>query len=365
MRRHAQHPLESNRASNLESSNEFTATRLGRPPNEWELFYACGVKIAAGRIISFMKMITVGLLFVGAFHISCNGFDMHFGGVCLLGSGLCPFGLYVVGLLAHEPDKTHFIWVGCLVQLLFFAVKSYFGVLMALAAPNELMQHRVFLTVSLVDLVIGPFTYQMPPPVFIGAWCPLWMSAWLYFHHVIGFLQLTVVIFGATSCVVICYFQHLTNQERWESFQTRRALEGERKLLMTTQKALHGMLSILWDASCHCNTLGDISSTTPHLQQLLGVDEDLVGSNICAFAADPSDVGRLQEFLRNSAAAADQQALKLHCALRPESAHDCGGKVYDVALYSIKLPQVLPSRPGMPWKTQIICLLASKPPRPR
>jgi len=140
----------------------------------------------------------------------------------------------------------------------------------------------------------------------------------------------------------LSYMQHTLNEERWESFRTTRALKQEQRVLKATQVVLHGMLSSLWDASCTCSTDGAISSSTPHLNQLLGAAKNLVGSNLCTFAVSEVDAARLQEFLRNVASASHTRALSVQCALHPQGADSqkdtCDAKAYDAALYGIKLP---------------------------
>merc|ERR1740130_2135617 len=106
------------------------------------------------------------------------------------------------------------------------------------------------------------------------------------------------------------------NKDRWHSCEKTRMLENERALLMATQNTLHGMLSSLWDASCTCNVSGNISSSTPHLEQFLGGGQDLVGANLVLFAAE-GDEKRMQEFMRYAASSAEHQALSLQCSLQP------------------------------------------------
>jgi len=151
------------------------------------------------------------------------------------------------------------------------------------------------------------------------------------------------VVLGTGFFCVAAYINHLAVKSRQQQFLTNYVLEEERQLLLATQKALHGMLSSLWDASCTCNSHGIISSSTPHLEQLLGATRDLAGNSICAFAANEVEEERLQDFLINAITAAEEQALSLQCALRSkgsESEEIDAGSVYDVSLYVIKLPPV-------------------------
>merc|ERR1740130_209923 len=127
------------------------------------------------------------------------------------------------------------------------------------------------------------------------------------------------------------------NKDRWHSCEKTRMLENERALLMATQNTLHGMLSSLWDASCTCNVSGTISSSTPHLEQLLGGGEDLVGTNLAEFAAGGEDEKRIQDFMTNAASCAERQALSVQCSLQPQR---CATShlPYEVSMYAIQLP---------------------------
>jgi len=116
-------------------------------------------------------------------------------------------------------------------------------------------------------------------------------------------------------------------------------LKRERRTLEETQATLHRMLSILLDASCSCTADGTIISSTPHLEQLLRGGSDLVGSNLCEFAANDADVRRMSDFLHNTARSALNQALSLQCAVRPQlvgSSQDKTACDLETTLYSIR-----------------------------
>jgi hypothetical protein len=104
------------------------------------------------------------------------------------------------------------------------------------------------------------------------------------------------------------------------------------------------MLSSVWDASCTCNADGSISSSTPHLELLLGGGENLVGSCLHTFAANEDDACRLQDFCRNTALSAVRQALTLQCTIRPEGLDSnklldaCESRTCEATLYGIRLP---------------------------
>ena len=317
------------------NSTVFGAGGVDVTMDAWDTFHAGRVKTTIARARG-LNVVCVALMMINAaLHVYKNGFDIGFVVHLAVAAAFVTLFIDVTYRVTHEWDTSWSYWVGCIKQLLFFLVVNYVVLSASLLAPNELMQHRLFLTMSTPVLVSAPFTLAIPPYVFALVYCPIWMLAWLHFHHLVGFLNVTCVFFAIAYCVAITYLEHLTNKDRWDYFQTVRALEEERKLLVATQQTLHGMLSVLWDASCTCNTHGVISSSTRHLEQLLGAAEDLVGSSLCAFAANSADEDRLQEFLKKIASAADHQALSLQCALRPEG--QCTS-AYDVALYGIKLP---------------------------
>jgi len=242
--------------------------------------------------------------------------------------------------LSRKFDKSQAMLVVCIGQLLFISVGSFFLMQLALAEPTDLVLHRTYFSISIAMLFGAPYIFQMPPRVFAFVFCPLWSLGWLRFHFLAGYIEdisqflLTVLSVYMFSSAVILVRERIA-QFGFELFQTTRSLEEERKLLKATEHVLHGMLSSLWDASCTCDTHGVISTSSPHLNQLLGAAEDLVGSGLCDFAANKADAERLQKFLQNTASAGERQALRLQCALRPQGV-DC--QVYDAVLHGIRLP---------------------------
>merc|ERR1711933_243537 len=121
-------------------------------------------------------------------------------------------------------------------------------------------QHRMFIGVALPTLAGVPYYFHVPTRVFALAFCPLWLFVWLYFHYSVGFINLPCIMFAVILCVIFAYGHQLIMQDRWQHWQTTRALEDERRLLVEAQEALHRILSGLWDASCTCNAHGSISS---------------------------------------------------------------------------------------------------------
>merc|ERR1719333_1173584 len=97
------------------------------------------------------------------------------------------------------------------------------------------------------------------------------------------------------------------------------------------------MLSSFWDASCTCNIEGEILSSTPHLEQLLGGIKKMVGSSLYAFAANETDSSRLQAFLQQAMSAGTaRRASSLQCSVQPLDAGPAATK--EVVVYGIKLP---------------------------
>jgi hypothetical protein len=146
------------------------------------------------------------------------------------------------------------------------------------------------------------------------------------------------------SSIFQTYLFTLLEDLRWQQFQAYQQLDRERQALEATQETLHCRLSSVWDASCTCNAEGNISSSTPHLELLLGRGQDLVGSCLCAFAANEADVRRLQDFLQKTALCAVRQASNLQCTIRPHrlgSSKDvdvCEPHTCEATLYAIRLP---------------------------
>jgi len=110
-------------------------------------------------------------------------------------------------------------------------------------------------------------------------------------------------------------------QLQWHQFQVNRQLERERQVIKAMQTTLHCMFSSVWDASCTCHPDGTIASSTPHLDQLLGGGQNLVGRSVCSLAANDFDAGRLHTFVRNTVASGTHQALHFQCDMRPWGHH--------------------------------------------
>jgi len=317
---------------------------LDDPADEWVQFHGDGLKTAVRRLRLYARAVAVVGSVQPAIHVYKNGFDVGYGVAASVGCMFLVLITEVTYKLAHDVNSSRLVWLGWVYQLLPFAVLNCLTVYSSLAAPTELMQHRIFLSTSLVVLCGPAYVFYMPTWVTALVYCPIWMAAWLCFHHLVGFLNNNPACVGSAllACMILSYMQHAVNEERWESFQTMLTLKQEQRVLKATQVVLRGMLSSLWDASCTCSTDGAISSSTPHLNQLLGATKNLVGSNLCMFAVSVSDAARLQEFLRNVASASHTRALSMQCGLHPQGADSrknaCDAKAYDAALYGIKLP---------------------------
>jgi len=314
------------------------------PAEEWVQFHCDGIRTALRWIRGYVRITVVMAIVIPAIHVYKNGFGIGYLVASCVVCMLLVLTTEVAHKLVQDVNSSQVAWLGWVYQWLVFAFWQWFFICWSLTAPTELMQHRIFLTTTLPLLCVSAYVLHVPTWVNVLAFCPIWMAAWLCFHHLVGFLNgnPACVCFAFFACMILVYMQHTLNKERWESFQTTRALKQEQRVLKETQVVLHGMLSSLWDASCTCSTDGAISSSTPHLNQLLGAAKNLVGSNLCTFAVSEVDAARLQEFLQNVASASHTQALSVQCALHPQGVDSqkdaCEAKAYDAVLYGIKLP---------------------------
>jgi hypothetical protein len=182
-----------------------------------------------------------------------------------------------------------------------FQVMGYFtmlvyNIILATSAQDELMQHRVFLTVHAMLMIFIIFIGDLP--LWVHGWmiAPISFVSWLTFHWIVGFWKAPMVIFGFSMAIFQTYLVTWLEELRWQQFQAYQQLDRERQALEATKETLQCMLSSVWDASCTCNAYGDISSSTSHLELLLGGGQDLVGSCLCTFAANDADGSRLRDF---------------------------------------------------------------------
>merc|ERR1719420_2224314 len=98
---------------------------------------------------------------------------------------------------------------------------------------------------------------------------------WLIFHASVGFFTPAVFVYALVICFAPSIFVLWQERTQWQEFHSRRQLDRAREILEATQTALRCMFSSLWDASCTCDVDGVISSSTPHLEQLLAGGENL------------------------------------------------------------------------------------------
>ena len=102
--------------------------------------------------------------------------------------------------------------------------------------------------------------------------------------------------------------------------------------LVATQAALHGMLSTVFGAPRVCRVDGVLFECTPPLQQLLGCNDAITGSDLCSFAASTVECRRLQRIL-NAAKAS------IHQAFYNPVLSSIGSGPSGAVLYAIILPR--------------------------
>lgn len=291
----------------------------------------------------FCRASSLGICVLGDFFWTrSRDLSAVYSGLCALGSSR--FSLYwdtCVDLVCCVWSITQPLTVGIMFQMICVVLMMSFCVLCALAMKTELMQHRIFLlTLALATALMNTYMH-LPFWVHICMGAPAIYIAWLSFHGLVGFWPKSMIVYGVVFIAFLpTFISTWVERLKWKQFHTHQQLERERRTLEETQAALHRMLSIMWDASCTCTADGKIISSTPHLEQLFRGGSDLVGSDMCAFAANDMDVRRLRDFLENTARSAMNQALSLQCTMRPQFVGSSQEKIacdLDATLYGIRI----------------------------
>jgi len=244
---------------------------------KWEMFQAREMRTSIRRARVISKCVAF-VLFVQAVNLTYlnlkynNYLGWGYITIYVAGGAVMVLVAEMSHKFANTWDDTHSIWAACIGQLCLCAVVAYVAECLGLCASHydEVMPHRIYLTMTGAWFWAAPYLFHMPPRVFACCLCPIYVLGWWHFHYQAAFLNVDIAISPLLYASMMIYLQRQANQEREVSFQATCLLEEEHKLLIATQKALHGMLSSLWDASCTCNVHGIISSSTPHLTQLLG-----------------------------------------------------------------------------------------------
>jgi PAS domain-containing protein len=105
-----------------------------------------------------------------------------------------------------------------------------------------------------------------------------------------------------------------------------------------SQEALQSMLSSLFDASCVCDSDGQLTSCTPQLRELLGSDDPLLGCKLADFAASKSEEECLCAFLQRAGENAVREAAKTRVCLQPMSCES--RQPIEFIVYAVKLPEI-------------------------
>eukprot|EP00747_Dinoflagellata_sp_TGD_P112555 gnl/TRDRNA2_/TRDRNA2_171503_c0_seq1.p1 gnl/TRDRNA2_/TRDRNA2_171503_c0~~gnl/TRDRNA2_/TRDRNA2_171503_c0_seq1.p1 ORF type:complete len:595 (+),score=53.57 gnl/TRDRNA2_/TRDRNA2_171503_c0_seq1:106-1785(+) len=243
-------------------------------------------------------------------------------------------------------------------QTFFFLGSNIIWYSMSSQMPTELMRHRMFLLLSLCLIWAVSATCTVPFRHFACLIVPIWVITWFAFHYLIlQLMTVPVVVWPVIICGGAIHNHLMTDQRSWERFKAVQELEAERSLLRSTQAALRGMLSSVFDASGLCDRDGMVHICTPQLQQLLrGSQDELVGSFLPAFAATAQEKTRFQAFLQQAADSTMQRAVTIQASLvvcraseqaRPVdmatsevagSANNIKRKAFDAKCYAIVVP---------------------------
>ena len=129
--------------------------------------------------------------------------------------------------------------------------------------PGDVIKHRLFLTGALPMFSSGYICFHMPFRYIVLGSVPIFMVGWSVFHYTIGYYPPSCILYVLCVSGGVMYTHFLALDQRWHTFKVTRELEKERRLLVGTQVALHGMLSTLFDASCTCRIDGVLITCTP------------------------------------------------------------------------------------------------------
>lgn len=232
--------------------------------------------------------------------------------------------------------------LGSAVQLVGHALFVIGSVVGALFMSTELMQHRSFLT-NYFTLMLSSSAFFVPRPVFLFLICPMYISGWLAFHILAGFVNVPCFVYGLITVVGVAWLRKSQDQGLRDAFDARDALLKERQSLQIMQESLLGVVSSIFDASCICDSNGQTSEGCPQLEAIIDCiprDQGVGcnGINLCASAATDDERQRLQAFLQSAIVSARHQAAKIQCSFRRKL-----GGIVEACLYAIVLPDPLSS----------------------
>jgi len=249
-------------------------------------------------------------------------------------------------VMVNMTDKRSAIF-GAAFQLVAYIVSEWVVLMNSVRLATVVVCHRVFLIATLTLFFVSGMIGYVPIALYVGIHAPAFFIFWVTFHWMVDFLTCTSVGGGALVVwIVYCVKRRLEDCER-EKYRVTAALDAERHYLETMQSTLRAMLASLFDASCICKGDGDLTSSTPQLEQMLiGCGNPSTISNLCDYSASAQESHRLLEFLQNASKGAIRQAEIVHtslCSAPPklgdgESCADLDSNILEVTLYGIALP---------------------------
>mmetsp|Transcript_47945 Transcript_47945/g.133659 ORF Transcript_47945/g.133659 Transcript_47945/m.133659 type:complete len:762 (-) Transcript_47945:90-2375(-) len=287
---------------------------------------------AAGSIIC----LTIPVLF--GWIISSN-VQWLYGRVTLAANlGGCLLFTVVVSCLWHFREMVQSSPNRCIIlQVMLFLISNACLTLgVFVGAPQELAQHRIFLTSSLPVFSLFTTVGFLPRRMFITTICSIHFLTWVAFHVRVDCLQLpnvvcSIMVIGGAGLV-----HALVDRNEKESFKAQQAYAAEQEYLDAMQSCLFGVVSALFEASCMCDRHGKILSSAPQLARVLQArnvisDKQALKSDICQYLASATDERRLKDFLRGIVA-------RPSCSLDTLSVTLSGEKLVNAKFFGIALP---------------------------
>jgi len=158
--------------------------------------------------------------------------------------------------------------------------------------------------------------------------------SWVAFQWSSGFLTPVSIFWGITFSAMEFWKFRLIEKRAWRFFKSVEHEKRLRKSGTTLIDALRSLLGTFCDASCECDDQGYILTSSPHLQDILGVTQgDLSGVSVETLAVNDLESQRIIEFLARCVARPGVgNAALLHTTLRrqPGCGSDTGS--VDVSL---------------------------------
>jgi hypothetical protein len=118
----------------------------------------------------------------------------------------------------------------------------YAAVMIALAMPTEVQQHRLFVGMYHLSFACAGVLFFLPGPLFVGLVCPIYWCGWLLFHAVTQSFQLLYIVHVVLLTGIIMYMRHLHTEAILQVFQASQAIKKQEQVLNEVKKQMEEYL---------------------------------------------------------------------------------------------------------------------------